>query len=143
MFYFELSHDLIIFVILPCLIKVSAFPSEKADQSAALLRYIFNTTPDEKLRDVIHESGIRLKYVEGQFNAIDFVNHTIFNLNYCGLDIKRLLPNRQRPQQVRRPSGHAKGRSLLNQQGGAKDNNREWEVGGNRYEVDDEKTLKR
>lgn len=70
-------------------------------QTAALLRHIFNTSADEKFRDVIHESGIRLKYVDGQFFAIDFVNRTILNLNSYGFDVKRLLPMRQHPQQVR------------------------------------------
>ena len=124
-------------------IKVSAAPGEMVGQTAALLRHIFNTTADEKLRDVIHESGIRLKYVEGQFFAIDFVNRTILNLNAYGFDVKRLLPKRQHPQQVRQPSGHTKAPNLLRQRGGSSDTNREWEVGHNSYEVDDERILKR
>ena len=112
-------------------------------QTAALLRHIFNTTADEKLRDVIHESGIRLKYVEGQFFAIDFVNRTILNLNAYGFDIKRLLPKLQHPQQVRQPSGHTKAPNPLRQRGGSTDTNREWEVVHSSYEVDDERTLKR
>lgn len=124
-------------------IKVSAVPGEKVNQTAALLRHIFNTTADEKLRDVIHESGIRLKYVDGQFFAIDFVNRTILNLNSYGFDVKRLLPMRQHPQQVRQPSGHTKAPNLLRQRGGSSDTNREWEVDHGSYEVDDERTLKR
>ena len=124
-------------------IKVSAVPGEKVNQTAALLRHIFNTTADEKLRDVIHESGIRLKYADGQYFAIDFVNRTILNMNAYGFDIKRLLPKRQLLQQVRQPSGHTKTPNLLRQRGGSTDTNREWEVGHNSYEVDDERMLKR
>ena len=112
-------------------------------QTAALLRHIFNTTADEKLRDVIHESGIRLKYVDGQYFAIDFVNRTILNMNSYGFDVKRLLPMRQHPQQVRQSSGHTKGPNLLRQRGGSSDTNREREVGHGSYEVDDDRILKR
>ena len=67
-----------------------------------------------------------------------------------GLDVRRLINARDVPtyrqSQHILPSGQGIIRGIgrvLNQHGGAKDSNREWEVGGYRYEVDDERTLKR
>ena len=85
---------------------------------------------------------IRLKYVDGQYFVIDFVNRTILNLNAYGFDIKRLQSKKQHLQQVRLPSGRTKAPNLLRQRGGSTDTNREWEVGLSSYEVDDERKYK-
>lgn len=131
-------------------LSVCSEPKASLDSSIALMHHIFNTTPDKDLRDVIHENGFRFVKVDDQFYCIDFQNRTIFNMAEKGLDVRRLINARDVPSYRQNqhilPSGQGIIRGIgriVNQHGGAKDSNREWEVGGYRYEVDDERTLKR
>lgn len=80
--------------------------------------------------------------------GIDFANRTIININDYGLDVKRLQPKQAQKQQDQRQ--HISGPGIdcaidkvIKQRGGSHDNNREWEIGGRGYEVDDDRSLKR
>ena len=128
-------------------ITIQSTPGSNVNKTVSQLRHIFDTTSDDALFDKLHEDGYYLTRVDDQYYCIDFANRTIINMNDQGLDVKRLQPRQAQKQQDKRQqiSGPGVGRAIdkvVKQRGGSNDSNREWEVGGGRYE-DDDRSLKR
>ena len=129
-------------------ITIQSTSGSNVGKTVSQLRSIFDTTPDDALVDKLHEDGYFLTHVDDQYYCIDFANRTIINMNDYGLDVKRLQPRLVQKQQDQRQhiSGPGVGRAidkLVKQRGGSNDSNREWEVGGRGYEMNDDRSLKR
>lgn len=97
---------------------------------------------DNELKDKFFEAGMRIYRQNGQYYCLDVQDRCIFNMNDQGLDIERM--NRiynnvslgRTPQGTKKQSTAGNGvKRALTQQGGAGDENREYEVGsGEGYE---------
>ena len=129
-------------------ITIQSAPGSNVGKTVSQLRHIFDTTPDDTLVVKLHEDGYFITHVDNQCYCIDFANRTIVNMNACGLDVKRLQPRLTQKQQAQRQQipGSGIGRiidKVAKLRGGSNDNNREWEVGGNSNNLDDDRTLKR
>ena len=116
------------------------------------LKGLFDSTPDESLRDKLHEDGYYIVNVDDRYYCIDFANKVILDMEHEGLDVSRL--KKQQTQQEITPTQSAKSvqkpnliqgvRKALQQRGGSKDVSREHEVGGHGYDdIDDERRFKR
>ena len=129
-------------------ITTQSTPGSKVGNTVSQLRHIFDTTSDDALVGKLHEDGYFITRVDEQYYCIDFANRTIINMKGQGLDLSRLQPKQTQKQQDQKPqiSGHGVGDKfdkVFNQRGGSNDSNREWEVGGRGYDVDDDRSLKR
>ena len=129
-------------------ISIQSSSESNVNKTVSQLRCIFDTTSDDGLLGKLHEDGYYITRVEDQYYCIDFANHTIVNMKNQGLDVGRLQPKQMQKQQDQRQqiSGPDIGRAIdkvVRQRGGSNDNNREWEVGGRGYEIDDDRSLKR
>ena len=127
---------------------------ENKERTTQQLHELFDNTPDESLRDKLHEDGYYIVNDNDQYYCIDFANKVILNMEEAGLDVSRMRThNTQRElsqsqpvqQPIHKPNIIQGTRKVLQQQGGSKDGNREHEVGGhNNYDdIDDERKLKR
>ena len=124
--------------------------SVNKEKTTAQLHELFDNTPDESLRDKLHEDGYYILNDNDQYYCIDFANKVILNMEEAGLDVDRLKRRQTKQENARiNPSSphrsSSKVRKALQQQGGSKDSSREHEVGGhgNYDEIDDERKLKR
>jgi hypothetical protein len=130
-----------------------ASESPNKDRTIHQLKDIFDTTPDESLRDKLHEDGYYIVNDADRYYCIDFANKVILNMEHEGLDVSRLKKQQtqqeitpvQSVQPVQKPNIIQGIRKVLQQSGGSKDGNREHEVGGhgNYDDIDDERKLKR
>ena len=130
--------------------------SVNKEKTTAQLHELFDNTPDESLRDKLHEDGYYILNDNDQYYCIDFANKVILNMEEAGLDVDRLKRRQTKQENARiNPSSPQQSsskpnilrpvRKALQQQGGSKDSSREHEVGGhgNYDEIDDERKLKR
>ena len=130
--------------------------SVNKEQTISQLHELFENTPDESLRDKLHEDGYYILNDNDQYYCIDFANKVILNMEEAGLDVDRLKRQQIKQEDARiHPSSPQQSsskpnilqpvRKALQQQGGSKDGSREHEVGGhgNYDEIDDERKLKR
>ncbi len=129
-------------------ITIQSAPGSNVGKTVSQLRSIFDTTSDDALVDKLHEDGYFITRADDQYYCIDFANRTIINMNDYGLDVKRFQSKQVQKQQgqTQQISGSGVGRAIdkvAKQRGGSNDSNREWEVGGSSYEVDDDRSLKR
>ena len=130
-------------------VTIQTSPGPNVSYTVVQLQHIFDTTPEESLRAKLREDGYLITNVDDQYYCIDFVNHVIVNMNAQGLDVPRLRTqseHQKQQDQSQQISGSGIGRTLdkvVKQRGGSHDSNREWEVSGHGYEVDDERSLKR
>ena len=117
------------------------------------LQDLFDNTPDESLRDKLHEDGYYIVNEDDCYYCIDFANKVILDMEHEGLDVSRLkkhqtqqdITHTQSATSVQKPNIIQGVRKALQQRGGSKDGNREHEVGGhgNYDDIDDERKLKR
>lgn len=117
------------------------------------LKDLFDTTPDESLKDKLHEDGYYIVYDDDRYYCIDFANKVILDMESVGLDVSRFKRQQLQPettpanvvQPIQKPNIIQGIRKVLQQSGGSKDGNREHEVGGhgNYDDIDDERKLKR
>ena len=106
------------------------------------VRTLMENAQDNELKDKFFEAGMRIYRQNGQYYCLDVQDRCIFNMNDQGLDIERM--NRiynnvslgRTPQGTKKQSTAGNGvKRALTQQGGAGDENREYEVGsGEGYE---------
>ena len=128
--------------------------SKNKERITQQLHELFDNTPDESLRDKLHEDGYYIVNDNDQYYCIDFANKVILNMEEAGLDVSRMRTNNTQhelsqsqsvQQPIHKPNIIQGTRKVLQQQGGSKDGNREHEVGGhsNYDDIDDEHKLKR
>ena len=129
--------------------------TDRANKNKTLhqLQDLFDSTPDESLRDKLHEDGYFIVNEDDRFYCIDFANKVILDMEHEGLDVSRLkkhqtqqdITHTQSATSVSKPNIIQGVRKALQQRGGSKDGNREHEVGGhgNYEDIDDERKLKR
>ncbi len=127
--------------------------SPNKDRTLHQLKDLFDSTPDESLRDKLHEDGYYIVNEDDRYYCIDFANKVILDMEHEGLDVSRLKKSQtqqeitptQSAKSVQKPNLIQGVRNALQQRGGSKDGNREHEVGGhgNYDDIDDERKLKR
>ena len=127
--------------------------SPNKDRTLHQLKDLFDSTPDESLRDKLHEDGYYIVNEDDRYYCIDFANKVILDMEHEGLDVGRFKKQQirqeiaptQSAKSVQKPNLIQGVRKALQQRGGSKDGNREHEVGGhgNYDDIDDERKLKR
>lgn len=97
---------------------------------------IMADNPESAVKERLFEAGMRIYRQNGQYYCVDVQDQCIFNMNDQGLDIELLNRLYSRVTVSRTPQAAPKRKAVgnglkrtLTQQGGARDENREYEVG--------------
>lgn len=100
------------------------------------VKTLMEKAKDNELKDKFFEAGMRIYRQDGQYYCLDIQDRCIFNMNDQNLDIERMnriynkvSTGRSPLVRVKQPSVGNIINSALTQQGGASDENREYEVG--------------
>ena len=113
--------------------KTNAFRLSKAVKR---VKDIMSDNPEDIIKERFLESGMHIYRQNGQYYCVDVQDQCIFNMNDQGLDVKlldrlyRKVSLARTPQFTRQTRVIGNGlRRAVTQQGGASDENREYEVG--------------
>lgn len=114
----------------------------RLDKAVKRVKALMENSLDVELKDKFFEAGMRIYRQNGQYYCLDIQDRCIFNMKDQGLDVERLnriynkVLTSRTPQETKKQTKVGNGvKRTLTQQGGAGDENREYEVGnGEGYE---------
>jgi hypothetical protein len=119
-------------------LKPTTKNTTKLNKAVKRVKTLMENCQDAELKDKFFEAGMRIYRQNGNYYCLDIQDRCIFNMSEQKLDVERLnriynnVVTSRTPQETKRQSTLGNNvKRTLTQQGGAGDENREYEVGSN------------